>query len=415
LTNTSGRNNLAKPFRQIDNLTLTIMLNTLKKLGLFSVLGLLAISLTACEQTAEDTDTDETVDGEEVVEDGPIMVGSILPLTGDGAAYGIPMQQIAQIALDRLNENGGVDGRMVEFIWEDGKCNGKDAAAAAQKLINVDKVSVIYGGFCSSETLGASPIAEGAGVIMLSPGSSSPDVSTAGDFIFRNYPSDSAQGSIIATIATDTGLEKIGMITEENDYTIGIESAFVESFEGETITESYLPTDTDFKTQITKLKNEGVDGIFINPQTPAKSDLIMKQIQELGTEGIQLFANDVVLGHSEGLTQYATLVEGMIGAETTYNTDHEDFEYLVEQYTERTGEAEVPYLTYGSTSYDAIFLLADAFEAVGTDAAEIRDWLYDVDGWEGMSGSLTLDTNGDPMAGHVPQMVKDAETIPYEA
>jgi branched-chain amino acid transport system substrate-binding protein len=393
------------------------MLKTMKKLGLLSVLSILAISLTACE--AVEDNEEEATEGEEteevVEESGPIKIGSILPLTGDGAAYGIPMQQIAMIAVDKLNEDGGVDGRMLEFIWEDGKCNGKDAAAAAQKLINVDKVSVIYGGFCSSETLGASPIAEGAGVVMLSPGSSSPDITTAGDYIFRNYPSDSAQGAIIAGIAGDMGLEKVGMITEENDYTIGIESAFTASFEGETLTESFLPTDTDFKTQITKLKSEGVGAIFINPQTPAKSDLIMKQLQELGTEGLQIFANDVVMGHSEGLTQYATLVEGMIGAQTTYNTEHADYDYLVETYIERTGEAEVPFLTYGSTSYDAVFLLADAFGEVGTSADAIRDWLYEVDGWEGMAGSLILDVNGDPEAGHVPQMINDATAVPYEA
>ncbi len=390
------------------------MQSILKKLGLFLSILVLSAALTACTQTEEPGEEVADDEATEETEEGAIVIGSILPLTGDGAAYGVPMQQIAQIAVAKLNEEGGVDGREVEVIWEDGKCNGKDAAAAAQKLVNVDKVSVIYGGFCSSETLGAAPIAEAAGVVMLSPGSSSPDITDAGDYIFRNYPSDSAQGSILAEIAGDMELTKVGMLTEENDYTIGIDGSFTESFEGEVVSESFLPTDTDFKTQIAKLKAAEVDGIFINPQTPAKADLIMKQLQESGTEGIQLFGNDVVLGNQPGLDQYATLVEGMIGAQTTFNTDHEDYEYLVSAYTEATGEEEVPYMTYGSTSYDAIFLLADAFAEVGTEADAVRDWLYEVSAWEGMAGSLSIDSNGDPEAGHVPQVVEGGTPVAYE-
>ena len=105
----------------------------------------------------------------------------------------------------------------------------------------------------------------------------------AGDYIFRNYPSDSSQASVLGNLASFVGVTKIGTITEENDYTIGLEKVFVETFEtngGEAVEESFLSTDTDFKTQITKLKGEGVNGIFINPQTPAKADLIQKQIKE---------------------------------------------------------------------------------------------------------------------------------------
>lgn len=160
-----------------------------------------------------------------------IKIGAILPLTGDGAAYGVPLQKVAQIAIDKVNKEGGIDGKKLEFIWEDGKCNGKDAASAVQKLINVDKVKIIYGGFCSSETLGIAPIAEQAHVVVLSPGSSSPDITNAGDYIFRNYPSDSSQGAILAEVAKGLGLKKIGMLTEQQDYTVGIQKAFKAAFE----------------------------------------------------------------------------------------------------------------------------------------------------------------------------------------
>ncbi len=381
------------------------LLNLLSKASLLLVL---AIAFTACSGNDEETTDVETEE--------PIKIGAILPLTGDGAAYGVPMQAIAQVAVEDINANGGVNGRMLEFIWEDGKCNGQDAAAAAEKLINVDKVEVIYGGFCSSETLGAAPKAEAAGVVMLSPGSSSPDVTNAGDYIFRNYPSDTAQGEILAQLATELGFQKVGVLTEENDYTIGLEESFKSTFEegtGVVVTESFLPTDTDFKAQITKMKGEGVDAIFVNPQTPAKADLLFKQLNEQGLGDIQLLGNDVVLGSTDILANYQDFVEGMLGAETTFNTDHPGYTKLVNGYKAKTGEAEVPFMTYGATSYDAIHLLAEGIGAVGYDGAKLKDWLYSVNGWEGVAGTLTIDQNGDPEAGHKPRMVQGGVTVPY--
>lgn len=363
-----------------------------------------ALLLTACASPAEDPN-------------GPITIGSILPLTGDGAAYGLPLQTVAQIAVEEINANGGVNGRELNVIWEDGKCSGKDATAAAQKLINADKVKVILGGLCSSETLGFAPLAETNGVLVLSPASSSPDITSAGDYIFRNYPSDSSQGKILANIAIERGYKKVGMLTEENDYTLGIEKAFSEAYatdETEFVSESFLATDTDFKTQLTKLKGGGIDALFINPQTPPKADLILKQLQDLGTDGLQLFANDVITSYGEGLSRYPELVEGLIGAETGYNADDEGFKYFTAKYQEKKGE-EAPFLAYSAATYDAVYLLKAAIEAVGHDADAIKGWLYNVKDWQGAAGSLTIDANGDPTSGHQPRVVKAAKATPYTA
>ncbi|MBL4693895.1 ABC transporter substrate-binding protein [Candidatus Gracilibacteria bacterium] len=363
--------------------------------------GILVLSLAGCAAPSDDNAATELES---------YKIGAILPLTGDAAAYGEPLQKVAEIALEKVNEERAERGALpIEFLWQDGKCNGRDAASAAQKLINVDKVQIIYGAFCSSETLGAAPVAEAAGVVMLSPGSSSPDITNAGDYIFRNYPSDSSQGVITAGIATELGLEKIGMLTEENDYTIGINTAFTEAFDGEVVSQNFLPDDTDFKTQITKLKGAGVDAIFINPQTPPKADLILKQLQEQGVDGIQLFANDVVMSYSEGLGQYTALVEGMLGAETSYNTGHRDYVYFTEKYKEMTGE-EVPFQTYAATVFDAVRLIDNGLDAVGNDGDAFRDWLYTVQGWEGVAGELDIDSNGDPKAGHKAKVIKNGKS-----
>lgn len=373
-----------------------------KKLLFLLGLSLLSLLLVACTGQQEPEEA-------QVVE-----IGGILPLTGDGAAYGVPMQKVAMIAVEKVNRDGGINGKELKVLWEDGKCNGKDAASAAQKLININKVKVIFGGFCSSETLGIAPIAEAAKVVVLSTGSSSPDVSTAGDFIFRNYPSDSSQGKILADNADTAGLKKVAMLTEENDYTVGIEKSFKESYKGEIVSENYLPTDSDFKTQIVKLKGSNPDAFFVNPQTPAKADLIIKQLQELGVKNIQLFGNDVVMGAADVLKQYTEYVEGMIGAEASYEAGNPDFISMKDAYIKSTGETDLPYPSYSATTYDGIILLAEGFRKGATEADALKTWLYTVKNWAGTAGKLTIDQNGDPISGHKPKIVKEGKTIMYE-
>jgi|TARA_B100001964_G_C14173258_1_gene572553 branched-chain amino acid transport system substrate-binding protein len=80
--------------------------------------------------------------------DEPIKIGFIGPLSGDAAVYGEPGRDVVALAVARVNAEGGVDGRMLELLVEDGQCNGKDATSAMQKLVNVDGVKFVIGGFC---------------------------------------------------------------------------------------------------------------------------------------------------------------------------------------------------------------------------------------------------------------------------
>ena len=82
----------------------------------------------------------------------PIKIGFIGSLSGDAASYGETEKNTTELALEEINSKGGINGRVVNIVYEDGKCNGKDATNAVQKLINIDKVKIIFGGTCSAET-----------------------------------------------------------------------------------------------------------------------------------------------------------------------------------------------------------------------------------------------------------------------
>src|SRR3989344_7071473 len=99
-------------------------------------LALLPLTLTACAPAEEGTNE-------------PIKMGYLGPLTGEAASYGIDTLNGTKFAVDEINAAGGINGRMIELVAEDGKCTGADAASAAQKLVNIDKVVAIVGGQCS--------------------------------------------------------------------------------------------------------------------------------------------------------------------------------------------------------------------------------------------------------------------------
>ncbi|MBI4167751.1 MAG: ABC transporter substrate-binding protein, partial [Candidatus Aenigmarchaeota archaeon] len=210
-----------------------------------------------------------------------LKIGFLGPLTGDAAVYGLPAQNMVALAAEEINAQGGI---VMEIIYEDGKCNGKDGATSMQKLVNVDKVKVVLGGFCSSETLGAEPIATQNKVFLFSLGASSPALTGKSKFFARDYPSDATQGKVLAEVSDSRGWKKVAFIQEQLDYPLGIYNAFKVNFEGlggTTVKEEFATGTTDFRSILIKLKAENPDALFVDTQTPAAADRIFKQLQEL--------------------------------------------------------------------------------------------------------------------------------------
>ena len=116
-------------------------------------------------------------------------------VTGAGETYGTVAVQSKQLAVDEINAAGGINGRMVELIVEDSKCNAQDAITAYKKLTDVDGVKIILGTSCSGAMLGAAPLAEMERVVLFSGLATNPDIAEAGDYIFRTSLSDASVGS----------------------------------------------------------------------------------------------------------------------------------------------------------------------------------------------------------------------------
>lgn len=345
----------------------------------------------------------------------PIKIGVIAPLTGDGAVYGEPARNVYQLAVDEINTAGGINGQPIALVIEDGKCNGKDGTNAAQKLINVDNVQVIIGGICSGETIPSASVAQEKKVVLFSPGASSPDLTNISPYFFRNYPSDASQGKTIAEVANGKGWKKVAFLQEQTDYALGIFKAFSARFEelGGTVLKEEAPTTTtDFRSILTKLKAAKADAIFVDTQTPAVSEKIFKQIQDLKWKP-QIIVNDVTGGNPSTVTAYKDLLEGALTAEFIADSNNPKFTKLLADYKAKYG-VDLPYGTsYGTTEYDAIYMVRDALLVSGNNGEKIAAWSRTVKDWDGASGKVTIKADGDRDGGHTAEIIKGGKTERY--
>ena len=320
---------------------------------------------------------------------GTIKLGIIAPLSGGAAEYGDAVKNGAAIAIDEINATGGINGKKIQPIYEDGKCNGKDAASAAQKLVNIDRVSLILGGTCSGETFGAAPITSTAKVILFSSVSSAAKVSDLGGFVFRNHPSDNMAGQQLAQYMASR-YKKIAIISEETDYAQGIRQTFTDSVKSNgsriVFDESYSSDTKDFRTLVSKLKLTGADAIFICAQLGPNAAQIAKQVRDVKMDS-QFFTAYLT---GPEFIKANSAVEGTIIIDVPGLSSDAKGQKLVADYKTRFNK-EPNYKFFVGTSYDAVHILADAVKVNGTDTVKIADYLHSLKDYNGTIGIYSLD------------------------
>jgi len=324
------------------------------------------------------------------VQDGPIKIGFVGPLTGDVSFIGQQTLSAVELAVEEVNTAGGINGRMIELIVEDGKCNAKDASTAGNKLISVDKVKYIIGGECSGETLAIAPVAEANQVVMLSPVSSSPSVTDAGDFIFRDYMSDNAAGKKVAEVIYNSGATKVALLHSLNDWADGVSSVFATEFEalgGEIVVdESFEQGSADLRNVVTKVKASDAEAVALFEYTNG-AITYFKQAEELGvnlpTYGGDTFADPAIADGAGAAFDGAQYV-----APANFATDEFRAKLLA-----RSGDDD---LVVGTpNAYDALYIFANAIEAVGDDSVKVKEYFYVMEPYQGESGLISFDENGD--------------------
>ena len=324
----------------------------------------------------------------------PITIGYMAALTGDAAIYGVPMQQAMQMIEKETNANGGIQGRHIKVIYEDSKCDAKSAVNAAQKLISVDHVKVIIGGICSSEVLAIAPFVEQQNVVLISPGASSPEITHAGEYIFRIAPSDTYSGKKLAETMNEKGIKSVAILSEKTSYALGIRGTFLENAKqlGLNISydEQYGPDMVDFRSEVSKIKKSGLQAVFINSQTGAGASRIAKALYEQSVD-IQKYvffmSDDSFVKSGQGVNDTYILDIGAVANQKLGNIFMNNFESNYQ-----TKPSFAPSATY---TYDAGKILINALQSVGENPEKIRDYLYSMGPYTGIAGNISFDSNGD--------------------
>jgi len=328
----------------------------------------------------------------ETAEGGRIKIGFIGPLTGDAASIGEQEVLAIEIARDEVNAAGGVNGKQIEVIFEDGQCNPQSAVNAANKLINVDKVSLIIGAGCSSETLAVAPLAEQAKVLLFSPVSTNPKITDAGDYVFRNVPSDSFQGVFAAEYLKNVlGKSKVALLKCLSDWCLGVNDAFKKKFQelgGQIVAEeSYQQDSRDLRTQLTKIKTAAPEVIYFVGYTEA-SIAGIRQAKELGLAAT-IFGADA-WSDPKIWSELGRTADGAMYSEPANKTLPESF---VAEMNRRSGGKEIN--VYAPRAYDAFKILASLIAEKGVNSTAIKNALYNLKNYQGIADNYTFDRNGD--------------------
>ena len=369
---------------------------------LLSLSTLFLMGLLGCwpQRKATTTEGDETNRAAltDSTRDGKILIGSVFPLTGPIATYGQESVNGMKLAMEAINAAGGIGGKAIHLISEDNKGEPTESANAVRKLIDVDKVHIVFGSVASSNTLAGAPIAQEAKVPLVTPASTNEAVTKKGDYIFRTCFTDDFQGVVMAKFAKET-LKKskaVVIIDVASDYSQGLAKVFEQKFSqiGGTVVKgqfTYNQGDKDFRSLLRKVKRAAPDVIFV-PGYYTEVGLMLKQARELGLS-VPFMGGD---GWDSPQLKELAGAEAIKGHYLSSHFSPDDRDPAVQSFVTKYREKySQPPGAMAALAYDGLLVLAHALQAAGADhsRAAIRDALSKVAGFQGVTGSITIDEN----------------------
>jgi branched-chain amino acid transport system substrate-binding protein len=352
------------------------------KLFLLPVIATFATSIIGCKSGGGNT----------------IKVGEFASLTGKEATFGTSSHEGTLLAIEEINAAGGVLGKQLELLTEDDQTKAGEPANAVNKLISKDSVVAVLGEVASSRTLEAAPICQQNKIPLISPASTNPTVTKEGDYIFRVCFNDEFQGGALANFASGTlKAKKVAIFTDvKSDYSKGLAKSFKAKYAtggGQIGVElDFNSGDKDFKGQLTAIKSDAPDAIFL-PGYYSEVSLICIQAKQLGMN-IPIFGGD-------GWESESLLSIGQDAMEGHYFSTHCSIEQPTPEMTSFVAAYKKRY--NGKTpdamavlGYDSAKVLTEAMKRAGTTAGPaLRDAIAATKDFAGASGKFSLNADRD--------------------
>lgn len=319
----------------------------------------------------------------------PIVLGAILSLTGGGASYGEMARGGIDIAVNEINDAGGIDGRPVEVKYEDNQLQPANAALAAQKLTG-DGVRIIFS-HGSSLTAAVTEVTDGQDALVANIAAQS-DVVVAHPQVYSFIPTNSMELGHLSGLAYDKrGARTMAILHSDDDYGDSASAAVTESFEalgGEVVAnESHPPGTTDMRTQLLKIRDTSPDALVVLSNT-GEIGHIVKQAREMRIEA-DIMGADTALAPSEAETA-GEAYNGMIGVAIRFDKEtNPEAKAFAETFQAEYGMEPN---NYAAIAYEAMRLLAVAMEENGDDPETVGEALLEVQDVEGILGPMTFNS-----------------------
>ncbi|MGV8905078.1 MAG: ABC transporter substrate-binding protein [Acetobacterium sp.] len=375
-----------------------------KTLALLLSLTLVVTMVAGCSGNSDST-----------TESDVIKIGVFEPLTGANAAGGELEVDGIKLANQLRPE---VLGKKVELVVADNKSDKAEATTAAARLIEKDKVVTVLGSWGSSLSIAAGDVVKTNKVPAVALSATNPQVTAGNDYYFRVCFLDPFQGTVMANYAANNlNAKKVAIIQEvSNDYSVGLAKFFTDAFVTLTgdsnsivATGNYNTGDQDFNGILTNIKAANPDVIFA-PGNYTESALIIKQARALGITAP--FIGGDTWETNEFITVGGTDVEGAVMSTFFDDTNPltEAGKTFVTEYQKTYPDRQnIPAVT--ALGYDGYMLTLDAIERAGSaDPQAIRDALAASVDFEGATGMITIDKNGDAQKnGAIIKIVKDGK------
>lgn len=343
-----------------------------------------------------------------------ILIGEYESLSGSEATFGQSSHNGLVLAVEEVNNSGGLLGKKIKLITEDNQGKPSETQTVVQKLINRDKVVAIIGEVASSRSKAGAPICQAAKIPMITPASTNPEVTTIGDYIFRVCFIDPFQATVMSKFAINSmKVKKIAvLIDQKNAYSTGLADNFRQvytSMGGEIVEEQkYSAGDKDFKAQLTSIKAKNPDAIFI-PGYYTDVNLISIQAREIGLT-CPLFGSDG--WESEKLTE-GKAKDALEGSFFSTHVSSDDpspkIQDYIKKYKSKYGK-EPDAMSF--LAYDAGMILFDAIKkANSTEGEKIKNELAKTKDYPGVTGIITINEQRNAVKPAVVLEIKDGKFV----
>jgi len=328
----------------------------------------------------------------------PIRIGSFLAVTGPASFLGDPEQKTLEMMVDKINADGGINGRKLQLISYDSAGDAEKARTFTKRLIEQDKVDVLIGGSSTGETMAAVPLAEQASVPFISLAGAVVIIEPVKKWVFKTPHTDRMACEKIFVDMKARGATKAALISGSGgfDKSMRAECLKVAPNYGMQIVadETYGAADTDMTAQLTKIKGSGAQAV-LNAGFGQGPAIVTRNYKQVGIT-LPLYQSHGVASKeyiklsgdaAEGvrLPAAALLVADILPANdpqkaVDYGAAHGAFDLV---------KSDVS--TFGGHAYDGLMLYVNAVKAAGsTDKAKVRDALEATKGYVGTGGVVNM-------------------------